>query len=79
MKHAFGGIDLKKDPDFNGSIWDKMELYSDLLCPICEAHVTKTGICLNACHLSPASRDRFNKLVVSAAESSRAKENTDAQ
>ncbi len=33
----------------------------DYLCPVCCSHLGRGGICLNACHLSPASRRRFNE------------------
>jgi len=31
------------------------------LCPKCKAHLSHSGICLNACHLSDASQARFAK------------------
>ena len=31
-------------------------------CPRCKAH-TRSGICLNACHLSKASQERFARLL----------------
>lgn len=48
----------KLDPDFEGSIWQKMG-YSPELCPSCGAHIRK-GICLNACHLGDAGKLSFN-------------------
>lgn len=33
---------------------------SDKKCPKCGAHLTESGICLNACHLSDGARKRFN-------------------
>ncbi len=34
----------------------------DKFCQKCGAHLAASGICLNACHLSAASRARFNAL-----------------
>ena len=35
-------------------------IFSDWRCPICNAHLAiTTNICLNACHLSKRSLDRF--------------------
>lgn len=36
-------------------------VYSMDFCPVCDAHLAASGICLNACHLSAASRERFAK------------------
>lgn len=55
----------KVDPDFEGSIHQKLGL-TDILCPTCNAHckVDDHGqlICLNACHLMPDAQVRFHKL-----------------
>ena len=32
-------------------------------CPHCEAHLSASGICLNACHLSAGSFRRFQDLL----------------
>ena len=57
----------KKDPDFEGSLFQRLG-FCDLLCPDCGAHlkpVTGTGgpICLNACHLTPETQERMNSLM----------------
>lgn len=49
------------DPDFVGSIWEEMG-YDDKLCPACGAHL-HNGICLNACHLTKRSREKFGQLM----------------
>jgi hypothetical protein len=54
----------KVDPDFEGSIHQKLGL-SDILCPTCGAHCRLDGdqlICLNACHLVPQALDHFHRL-----------------
>lgn len=56
----------KQDPDFAGSIWEKME-YDNALCPVCGAHL-RHGICLNACHLNPEGRRRFSGAFKKAVE-----------
>jgi hypothetical protein len=38
-------------------------LFVKELCPICKAHLYHSGICLNACHLSKSSRERFFKMM----------------
>lgn len=39
----------------------------DEFCPKCDAHLAASGICLNGCHLSTASLDRFRfNLLMSA-------------
>lgn len=35
----------------------------DEFCPTCGAHLAASGICLNACHLSKESRERFTALM----------------
>jgi len=54
------------DQDFAGSIWEELG-YSSLLCPTCGAHL-HDGICLNACHLTKKSRDRFNQIMEQVVE-----------
>ena len=49
----------KVDPNFEGSIWEKLG-HENRLCPTCEAHLYK-GICLNACHLAPDTKKRFEE------------------
>lgn len=51
----------KIDPDFVGSIFEKMGWDAEL-CPTCNAHL-HGGVCLNVCHLSRVSRKRFGKLM----------------
>jgi hypothetical protein len=43
-------------------------VYSMDFCPVCDAHLSASGICLNACHLSKASRDRFNSVLGKSSE-----------
>lgn len=40
----------KIDPDFEGSLFQKLGL-SNVLCDDCGAHLSAKGICLNACQL----------------------------
>lgn len=63
---AWEAAEKKTDPDFEGSLEQKVG-FDNLLCPTCGAHL-KDGICLNACHLSKASRDRFNALMKAIGE-----------
>jgi hypothetical protein len=61
---GFRKEDLKKDGDFRGSIFDKLEL-SEYLCPVCEAHLKESCgelICLNACHLPKQWQMNFDKI-----------------
>lgn len=51
----------KTDPDFEGSIFQELG-YDAELCPTCGAHL-HGGICLNTCHLSDETRQRFNVLM----------------
>jgi hypothetical protein len=50
----------KVDPEYAGSIYEDMGM-DNILCPTCGAHL-KGGICLNTCHLSKASQERFAAL-----------------
>ena len=55
--------DLKEDPAFKGSIWEKLE-QSKYLCPECGAHLKASEgelICLNSCHLPKHWQRRFSK------------------
>lgn len=45
-------------------------LREDEFCPKCKAHLSASGICLNACSLSPASQERFARMLGAAAKSS---------
>jgi len=54
------------DPDFVGSIWEEMGWDAEL-CPACDAHL-RSGICLNACHLSKASQERFAVIMRATAD-----------
>jgi ribosomal protein S27AE len=38
----------------------------DEFCPKCGAHLAASGICLNACHMSDKSRERFGRLLAAA-------------
>jgi len=55
------------DPNFSGSIFEQLG-YSAELCSRCLAHLYTDGICLNGCHLSRATLERFNKLMKEASE-----------
>lgn len=55
----------EKNPDFEGSIWQKMG-HDNALCPTCKAHL-RSGICLNACHLAPSALAKFQKLAAAVA------------
>jgi hypothetical protein len=48
----------KIDPNFEGSMWQTLGMDKEL-CPTCNAHL-HNGICLNACHLTPASKMAFH-------------------
>lgn len=48
--------------------------FSMEVCPKCDAHLAPSGICLNACHLSDESRERFAKLMESMAARTRREE-----
>lgn len=49
---------LKKDPNFKGSVFETLG-FSENYCPSCNAHLMPSGICLNACHLTPDQRQRM--------------------
>lgn len=46
----------------NGAGDGKKVYDEEKFCPSCGAHLSASGICLNACHLSSESRARFNSL-----------------
>ncbi len=54
------------DSFFKGSLWEKLG-YEDKICPTCKAHIYD-GICLNGCHLSKGTQQRFNTMMKEAAE-----------
>ena len=56
----------KIDRKFKGSIHDQMG-FEKYLCPRCKTHLWK-GICLNACHLTQSSRQRFASLINGATQ-----------
>lgn len=62
---AWAQAEKPVDPDFKGSVFEKLGL-DEHTCPTCTAHLYRDEtiglICLNACHLSPAARDRFNQI-----------------
>jgi len=46
---------------------DKSKVYDEAnFCPDCEAHLSASGICLNACHLSVGSHRRFQAILTKA-------------
>lgn len=65
----------KIDPDFNGSIFQKLG-FEPQLCPVCGAHLKKVEdavteayqpndlICLNACHLVEKSKLDFHQFML---------------
>jgi hypothetical protein len=59
--YGFGNLPRKFDESFEGSLWEKMG-YSNELCPICGAHL-RSGICLNACHLTNEQRQTFRSML----------------
>lgn len=62
---GFNKSEAIKDPNFKGSIFEKLGL-SEYLCPECGAHLKETPsdlICLNSCHLPKHWQKRFNSLI----------------
>ncbi len=56
----FPEYELKIDPD---AAVEGDAIYiglSPVRCPVCNAHLARVGICLNACHLSGAERKSFH-------------------
>lgn len=47
-------------------IWKDLG-YEAKVCPTCGAHI-RNGICLNTCHLSRASQERFAALMAASAK-----------
>ena len=60
----------KQDPEFAGSIHEELG-FDDVLCPTCGAHL-RNGICLNACHLTRRSQQRFSDIMQKASEADNA-------
>ena len=56
----------EQDPNFAGSIHEKLG-FDNAICPTCGTHL-RNGICLNACHLTPRSRQRFSEAIRKATE-----------
>jgi hypothetical protein len=54
-------------PHYYDETFDENGIMGDVLvkelCPICKAHLSKSGICLNACHLSPRQREKFSQMI----------------
>lgn len=55
--------DCKIDENFEGSLFERMDTYSGYLCPTCNAHLIKSMICLNACHLPKQWQTNFSKIM----------------
>lgn len=47
----------------------KKVMREDEFCPKCNAHLSASGICLNACHLSAESQEKFNRLFAAVTKS----------
>ena len=60
INQEWKSAEKKTDPNFTGSIFEQLGFDAEL-CPTCNAHL-KSGICLNACHLSDNSQKVFNTL-----------------
>ncbi len=66
LEAIWGPQELEVDPDFSdlsAQIGFRAER-----CPVCHAHLHQSGICLNACHLSPGARARFQAHMRSVTE-----------
>lgn len=64
---GFNKSETLKDPEFKGSIFEKLGL-SEYLCPECKAHLKESMgdlICLNACHLPKHWQRRLSTLMKS--------------
>ena len=57
---SFPGIKLVEDENDGGAILG----LSKYLCPNCAAHLARSGICLNACHLGRMGMARFNAVML---------------
>ncbi|PAW76792.1 MAG: hypothetical protein B9S32_13725 [Verrucomicrobia bacterium Tous-C9LFEB] len=62
------GVAATVDPGFKGSVFEKMECFSHWVCPHCNAHLSDSLICLNGCHMPQRTREKFNRLMTSAAK-----------
>jgi len=60
---GFGDLPHYYDENFN-EFKSLDGLFVKELCPICKAHLSHSGICLNACHLSKTLRERFSKMMI---------------
>jgi len=59
---GFGDLPHYYDEDFTDA--KSLDgLFVKELCPVCKAHLSHRGICLNACHLSESSRKRFSAIM----------------
>lgn len=67
-REEWQNTEKKIDPNYAGSIFEAMDL-SDKLCPACNAHLSKSDICLNACHLGTDGRQRFQGALTGQAKS----------
>jgi len=62
---GFKESEAKKDPNFKGSIFERLG-FSEYLCPECNAHLKKSGgeyICLNSCHLPKHMQKRMSDMM----------------
>ncbi len=41
---------------------------SQVICPVCGAHLSTSGVCLNACHLGPGLQQKFHQMLASTSE-----------
>lgn len=60
----FPGVSLVEDPNDGGAILG----LSKYLCPNCDAHLAKSGLCLNACHLGEKGKARFIAIMLGYVE-----------
>lgn len=49
-----------------GCLCDLIDTLAPWLCPECDAHLARSGICLNACHLTAAQHARFSASLMDA-------------
>lgn len=59
---GFGDLPHYYDENFTESL-SLGGLIVKELCPVCKAHLSHSGICLNACHLSRSTREKFAKMM----------------
>lgn len=57
-REEWQNAEKKIDPNFKGSIFEQIG-WTEYLCPNCNAHLTQSKICLNACHLGDTKKYRF--------------------